>query len=119
LPKINQVNFPYFSFQNLLFFPKPQSPSNKSKLKIPLIAGTGKTIAFLSIALSQLLTKPQLDSLPQTLILTPTRELALQIFQVINLIIGKLDATVKSAVFVGGLPIQEVLFPVLGRIETL
>lgn len=56
--------------------------------------GSGKTIAFLVPILMRL--KP--DKVPQALVLTPTRELALQIFKDLR----KIDAAVNATVLYGG-----------------
>jgi ATP-dependent RNA helicase RhlE len=62
--------------------------------------GTGKTLAFTLPILSTLTSKP-LASGPQALILSPTRELALQIHQTFQLLTP--GTGIRSAVVVGGM----------------
>jgi len=62
--------------------------------------GTGKTIAFLIPVLSRIL---QADN-EQTLILTPTRELATQIQAVVESLLLKIN-TISSVLLIGGAPI--------------
>jgi ATP-dependent RNA helicase RhlE len=62
--------------------------------------GTGKTLAFALPIIESLLSKP-LTQGPQALILSPTRELALQIHETVKLMTH--GTSVKSAVVVGGM----------------
>src|SRR5215467_937963 len=62
--------------------------------------GTGKTLAFTLPILSTLTSKP-LASRPQALILSPTRELALQIHQTFQLLSP--GTGIRAAVVVGGM----------------
>ncbi|KAK3576653.1 hypothetical protein CHS0354_004938 [Potamilus streckersoni] len=66
-------------------------------------SGTGKTCVFTVIALESL----QLDSYSiQVLVLAPTREIAIQIWDVIRSIGSTLPA-LQCHTFIGGLPVQE------------
>lgn len=69
-------------------------------------AGTGKTLAFLSVVLTQL--NPQNDTL-QGLILVPTRELALQVHEVASKITKKIKEKpqIKLGLMIGGIPIED------------
>ncbi|WIA31432.1 hypothetical protein OEZ86_002330 [Tetradesmus obliquus] len=93
-----------------------QRPSPVQKAAIPIgrvgsdvivqaKSGTGKTAVFATI----LLERVALDtSTPQALVLAPTRELAIQSYQVIQRIAAGLpDPQPSAAVFVGGLPTAE------------
>src|ERR1700743_2672308 len=62
--------------------------------------GTGKTLAFTLPVLASLTAKP-LVSGPQALILSPTRELAIQIHQTFQLLAP--GTGVRAAVVVGGM----------------
>src|SRR5271156_3412084 len=62
--------------------------------------GTGKTLAFCLPIIESLLSAP-LVSKPQALILTPTRELAMQIHEAFNATAH--GTGIKSAVIVGGM----------------
>ncbi|KAL3852533.1 hypothetical protein ACJMK2_016160 [Sinanodonta woodiana] len=66
-------------------------------------SGTGKTCVFTVIALESL----QLDSCTiQVLVLAPTREIAIQIWDVIKSI-GSVLPALQCHTFIGGLPVQE------------
>lgn len=66
-------------------------------------SGTGKTCVFTVIALESIL----LDSAStQVLVLAPTREIAVQIWEVINCI-GSAMPGLQCHTFIGGLPVQE------------
>ncbi len=64
--------------------------------------GTGKTLAFLLPAIQHLLDYPRRDpGFARVLILTPTRELAYQIFEQIEVLIKRTD--LKAGVITGGI----------------
>ncbi|RDD47259.1 putative ATP-dependent RNA helicase DDX20 [Trichoplax sp. H2] len=65
-------------------------------------SGTGKTCVFVVVALE--IVDLTICS-PQVLILAPTREIAIQINQVVNTI-GKFVGGLSSQVFIGGLPVK-------------
>ena len=65
--------------------------------------GTGKTLAFGSVLLSKI--KPIDDRFPQAIILSPTRELAMQIHEEMNRI-GKYNGSKIVCVF-GGSDIEK------------
>ena len=80
-------------------------------------SGTGKTISFLSIVFSQIAKyncSPEDDqsngvmSSPQAMLVTPTRELANQIFEISNKLNKHLPAKqqLTIALFIGGMPIE-------------
>ena len=60
--------------------------------------GTGKTLAFGSVLLSKI--EPANDKLPQAIILSPTRELAMQIHEEMNRI-GKYNGSKIACVYAG------------------
>jgi len=66
--------------------------------------GSGKTLAFVIPILNKLLT----DANKSALILTPTRELAMQISDLINKLISP-DCPLKSVVLIGGSPMSRQL----------
>ncbi|KAL4446607.1 hypothetical protein ABPG74_005545 [Tetrahymena malaccensis] len=80
-------------------------------------AGTGKTLAFSSIILEKLINRRQTifqDSNPLVLIILPTRELAIQVFEFIQQLLKALNAInpnllpyVNCGIFIGGLPLQD------------
>jgi superfamily II DNA/RNA helicase len=69
-------------------------------------AGTGKTLAFLSVLLNKI--DPKHETL-QGLILVPTRELALQVYDVASRIIKRLtdEPKIKLGLMIGGIPIED------------
>lgn len=62
--------------------------------------GTGKTLAF-ALPILELLSKKALTPVPQVLVLSPTRELALQIHEVFSLMSKGMG--IRTAVVVGGM----------------
>ncbi|EAR89314.2 DEAD/DEAH-box helicase (macronuclear) [Tetrahymena thermophila SB210] len=80
-------------------------------------AGTGKTLAFSSIILEKLINRRQTifqDSNPLVLIILPTRELAIQVFEFIQQLLKALNTInpnllpyVNCGIFIGGLPLQD------------
>ncbi|KAL4496205.1 hypothetical protein ABPG72_012942 [Tetrahymena utriculariae] len=80
-------------------------------------AGTGKTLAFSSIILEKLINRRQTifqDSNPLVLIILPTRELAIQVFEFIQQLLKALNSInpnllpyVNCGIFIGGLPLQD------------
>lgn len=64
--------------------------------------GTGKTLAYVLPVLKELLDSERSSSGVQTLILVPTRELALQVSAVIALFLAKAKPKVKLVTLIGG-----------------
>lgn len=54
-------------------------------------SGTGKTLAFVSLILQYFISLDKLDAKTYCVVIVPTRELAVQIFQIIK---GLLDSVV-------------------------
>lgn len=74
-----------------------------SDLIVQAKSGTGKTVVFSVLCLDRL---DATASLPQALILAPTRELAIQSCDVLSKLASNLpQPALSAAVFVGGLPI--------------
>jgi superfamily II DNA/RNA helicase len=94
-------------------------------------AGTGKTLAFASVALS--LAESSLDDGVYCVIVLPTREIAIQvfdvIFQVTEKILKKHKKEIKVGLCIGGLPIEDdrnflrqkghIVVGTLGRLQAL
>jgi len=68
--------------------------------------GTGKTLAF-SLPIVEILGRATLGSKPQVLVLTPTRELAIQIYEAFTAI--AYNTGIRAAVVVGGMSEQKQL----------
>ena len=68
--------------------------------------GTGKTLAF-SLPIIEILGRATLSSKPQVLVLTPTRELAIQIYEAFTAI--AYNTGIRAAVVVGGMSEQKQL----------
>jgi ATP-dependent RNA helicase RhlE len=68
--------------------------------------GTGKTLAF-SLPIIEILGRTTLSSKPQVLVLTPTRELAIQIYEAFTAV--AVNTGVRAAVVVGGMSEQKQL----------
>ncbi len=68
--------------------------------------GTGKTLAF-SLPIIEILGRATLSSKPQVLVLTPTRELAIQIYEAFTAI--SVNTGIRAAVVVGGMSEQKQL----------
>jgi len=68
--------------------------------------GTGKTLAF-SLPIIEILGRTTLSSKPQVLVLTPTRELAIQIYEAFTAI--AMNTGIRAAVVVGGMSEQKQL----------
>jgi len=68
--------------------------------------GTGKTLAF-SLPIIEILGRATLSSKPQVLVLTPTRELAIQIYEAFTAIAT--NTGIRAAVVVGGMSEQKQL----------
>src|ERR1700727_1023485 len=68
--------------------------------------GTGKTLAF-SLPIIEILGRATLSSKPQVLVLTPTRELAIQIYEAFTAI--AVNTGIRAAVVVGGMSEQKQL----------
>ena len=68
--------------------------------------GTGKTLAF-SLPIIEILGRATLSSKPQVLVLTPTRELAIQIYEAFTAI--SYNTGIRAAVVVGGMSEQKQL----------
>ncbi|MEW5310630.1 MAG: hypothetical protein WDW38_002409 [Sanguina aurantia] len=76
-----------------------------SDLIVQAKSGTGKTVAFAVICLLRV---KAAVTLPQALILAPSREIAIQSEQVLSKLAAGLAApAITSAVFVGGLPVVD------------
>lgn len=75
---------------------------------VEAVTGSGKTLAFVIPALEMLIKREERggEKWKKTeigaLIITPTRELAQQIYDVINVFLGEFSGRFKSALFVGG-----------------
>lgn len=97
--------------------------------------GSGKTAAFLAPLLHHLSEKPQLmtrasrSNGPRALVVAPTRELVLQELKFCNLYSKRLEPRVRSAVVVGGTPLEaqfealavcpDIIFATPGRLLQL
>ena len=68
--------------------------------------GTGKTLAF-SLPIIEILGRATLSSKPQVLVLTPTRELAIQIYEAFTAV--AVNTGIRAAVVVGGMSEQKQL----------
>lgn len=68
--------------------------------------GTGKTLAF-SLPIIEILGRATLSNKPQVLVLTPTRELAIQIYEAFTAIAN--NTGIRAAVVVGGMSEQKQL----------
>ena len=68
--------------------------------------GTGKTLAF-SLPIIEILGRAGLSNKPQVLVLTPTRELAIQIYEAFTAIAA--NTGIRAAVVVGGMSEQKQL----------
>ena len=68
--------------------------------------GTGKTLAF-SLPIIEILGRAPLSNKPQALVLTPTRELAIQIYEAFTAIAN--NSGIRAAVVVGGMSEQKQL----------
>ena len=68
--------------------------------------GTGKTLAF-SLPIIEILGRGPLSNKPQVLVLTPTRELAIQIYEAFTAI--AINTGIRAAVVVGGMSEQKQL----------
>ena len=68
--------------------------------------GTGKTLAF-ALPIIEILGRATLSSKPQVLVLTPTRELAIQIYEAFTAIAN--NTGIRAAVVVGGMSEQKQL----------
>jgi len=80
--------------------------------------GTGKTLAFLLPAIQRHLLEPNPQhSHPSILVLSPTRELAMQIEKEAQKVIG--NATWKSQIVVGGTNINSEVRKLQGRCDIL
>lgn len=66
--------------------------------------GTGKTAAFAIPLIARLLVTPR----GSALVLTPTRELAMQVFEVIHQLLG-FQSAIKTALLIGGQPMSRQL----------
>lgn len=64
--------------------------------------GTGKTLAYVLPVLKELLDQQLSSSGLQTLILVPTRELALQVSEVISLLLERLSSSLRLVTVIGG-----------------
>lgn len=103
------------------------SPTPVQQQAIPLLlegkdvlafaqTGTGKTAAFL-LPILQLLSIENASDAPRALILTPTRELALQVNQVIERLVKELS--VRHLAVFGGTPIEEQIELIKNGIDIL
>src|SRR5580698_9303787 len=68
--------------------------------------GTGKTLAF-SLPIIEILGRATLSNKPQVLVLTPTRELAIQIYEAFTAV--AINTGIRAAVVVGGMSEQKQL----------
>jgi ATP-dependent RNA helicase RhlE len=68
--------------------------------------GTGKTLAF-SLPIIEILGRATLSNKPQVLVLTPTRELAIQIYEAFTAV--AVNTGIRAAVVVGGMSEQKQL----------
>ena len=77
--------------------------------------GSGKTLCFVLPIIQELLNKKLTkDRKPETLIIVPTRELCLQIFEVIKSILKPLSADIKALPIYGGVSINPKMQKLIG-----
>lgn len=68
--------------------------------------GSGKTLAFALVLLQRLMTTGLQQRHPQALVLVPTRELAMQVGEVLQSLVQHLPQAIRVSVFFGGVSIN-------------
>lgn len=103
---------------------------------VEAVTGSGKTLAFVIPVLEMLIRREEKEEKWKTseigaLVITPTRELGQQIYDVVNVFLSELEGRFTSALFVGGIgSINEdikkletsganILVATVGRLEDL